>query len=114
MMEQRQLICEGCRRLADVAAENERLRDDLDEAIGRRVLAENSNGHAVLLKMAEAKVERLRAALSPFAEIGGRFPTNDTDEREMYHSNRGRLTLGDFRNAWAALGDQQQERTETK
>lgn len=27
-MEQRQLICEGCVRLADVAAENERLRDE--------------------------------------------------------------------------------------
>jgi hypothetical protein len=48
---------------AEAAAEIEKLREERDEAIGQRVLAEKSNGHAVLLKLAQAENERLRAAL---------------------------------------------------
>jgi hypothetical protein len=49
--------------------------------------------------------ERLRAALKPFADIGGRYPNAESDGKVLYHSNLGRLTLGDFRTAWCAMGN---------
>lgn len=49
------------------------------------------------------EIEQLRSALKPFAEIGSRYPDAESDDKEIYHTNLGRLTLGDFRAAWVAM-----------
>ena len=65
-----------------------------------------------LLKKAADEIEKLRAALRPFADVLQGHYHHQVNEMQIvagYHKDdlRFKLTLGDFRDARAALGEKQ-------
>ena len=90
-------------KITRLRAENEKLREET------RSKGERIGGYVNMLVKREAEIEKLRAALKPFADVAENDIGDDETDADIFRPITGRynhaplLTVGDLRTAAAAL-----------
>lgn len=73
------------------------------EILNELIIRAYAAGHRDALAAKDAEIAKLKAALGPFADECDHNIGDTEDDSEAYSSRFGRLSVGDFRQAVAAL-----------